>query len=95
MILQFLLNYFLSEYKEGAFKPLYELLEQNSFDIFKALKNAKVETFAPLISSFLNSAPSKETFNSSNVFETKNGLQPINSLAHKEIVYTLSQYFSS
>ncbi|MBQ7339778.1 MAG: hypothetical protein IJW43_02855 [Clostridia bacterium] len=94
MILQFLLNYFLTEYGDGAFKPLYELLEENSFDIVKALKNAKPENFAPLISKFLSSADNSST---APVFseDFENKTLPVASFADVEIVNSLNQYFSN
>ena len=92
MILQFLLNYFLTEYKNGSLKPIYDLLEQNSFDVFKALKNARLENLAPIISAFINSAPSFDTpFNSADAV----GISPILSVADQEVVASLNQYFSN
>ena len=93
MILQFLLNYFLTEYKNGSLKPIYDLLEQNSFDVFKALKNARLENLAPIISAFINSAPSNENSFQSSDFAV--GTSPILSIADKEVVSTLNQYFSN
>lgn len=93
MILQFLLNYFLTEYGDGVFKPLYELLEENSFDIIKALKNAKPENFAPLVSKFLESGspPSTAVFNDN----VENKTTPVASFTDVEIVNSLNQYFSN
>lgn len=93
MILQFLLNYFLTEYGDGAFKPLYKLLEENSFDIVKALKNAKPENFAPLVSKFLEGGNSLSTpvFNDS----VENKTTPVASFTDVEIVNSLNQYFSN
>lgn len=93
MILQFLLNYFLTEYGDGAFKPLYELLEENSFDIVKALKNAKPENFAPLVSKFLEGGNSLSTpvFNDN----VENKTTPVASFTDVEIVNSLNQYFSN
>lgn len=92
MILQFLLNYFLTEYQGGKLKPIYELLEKNSFDLSKTLKNAKIETFAPLISSFLSSMPIKSYSPPSNEAFS---ITPIQNFADKEILETLNQYFSN
>ncbi len=91
MILQFLLNYFLTEYKNGEFKPLYDLLEANDFDLISALKNAKPQDFAPLLRTFFErknqnkSAPEDCTFG---------GVEPIKNFADSEIVSTLNAYFS-
>ncbi len=91
MILQFLLNYFLSEYKDGEFKPLYDLLEQNGFDLFSALKNAKPETFAPLIRAFFQKTAKENSTSEEFSFE---GATPIENFADREIVSSLNAYFS-
>ncbi len=92
MILQFLLNFFLTEYKNGEFKPLYELLEQNSFDLKKCLQNANPETLAPIFKSFM------QKFNKQKDTPTEfpcEGVSPIKSFADNEIVSSLNEYFSS
>lgn len=92
MILQFLLNYFLTEYQGGKLKPIYELLEKNSFDLSKTLKDAKIETFAPLISSFMSSMSSNSSSPPTN---EEHFVVPIQNFADKEILDTLNQYFSN
>ncbi len=92
MILQFLLNYFLNEYKNGEFKPLYDLLEQNNFDILSALKNSKPQDFAPIVRAFFEKGEKNNNAPEDFSFE---GVSPIKSFADSEIVSSLNAYFSS
>ncbi len=92
MILEFLLNFFLNEYKDGEFKPLYDLLSANNFDVFSALKNAKPQDFAPLIKVFFKKNSSNENTPESFTFE---GVSPIKNFADEKIVLALNEYFTN
>ena len=48
-IIYFLLSFFLSEYEGGKFKPLFDLLKDNSFDLKKTFSSLTPEILAPLI----------------------------------------------
>ncbi len=90
-ILQNLLSFFLNEYNGGKFKPIFDLLKNNSFDIKKALGNLNLEAIAPLIQEFMKNNNSRQTQSVCRDY----GLNPIAKIADKDIVYTLNQYFYS
>lgn len=92
MILEFLLNYFLTEFNEGEFKPLYDLLSANNFDIFSTLKSAKPQDFAPLIKLFMRGKSENINTPESLSFE---GVNPIKNFADENIISTLNTYFSN
>ena len=92
MILQFLLNYFLTEYGSGKFKPLLELFEKNDFDIKRVLQNINPKDIMPILSEFLKSGIGKNNPPENEVFE---GLEPIKNFADSEVVETLNYFFSS
>ena len=92
MILEFLLNYFLTEYKDGEFRPLYDLLSANNFDIFSALKSAKPQDFAPLVKLFMQGK--SENINTPESFSFK-GVNPIKTFADENIISTLNTFFSN
>lgn len=95
-ILQNLLSFFINEYDGGKFKPLFELLKNNSFDIKKALHHLNLDAIAPLIQEFLKHGNSDNKNNfSSQTYSQGVGLNPIAKIADKDIVYTLNQYFYS
>lgn len=89
-ILQSLLSFLLNEYGDGNFKPIFNLLKENSFDITKVLKNLKPETITPIIKEFLSKNNKSPTQTVGQGF----GLNPIAKIADKEIVYTLNKFFS-
>ena len=91
MILQFLLNYFLTEYMDGELKPLLELFEKNDYDVKKVLKNVNPKDIMPLLSTFLKKGTSKTKAPESEVF---GGIEPIKNFADSEIVETLNCFFS-
>ena len=90
MILQFLLNYFLTEYDNVKFKHLYYLLEANNFDLLTLLKNAKPQDLAPLFASFFKN---NKNNNATEDFSF-DGVEPIINFADKRIVETLNAYLS-
>ncbi len=92
MILQFLLNYFLTEYANGELKPLFELFEKNEFDIKKVLKNVNPKDIMPIISTFFKNATHKTNAPESEFF---GGVEPIKNFADTEIVETLNYFFTS
>lgn len=94
-ILQNLLSFFIKEYDGGKFKPIFELLKNNSFDIKKALGNLNLDDIAPLIQEFFKYNNTNDKSKSSAVFSQGFGLNPIAKIADKDIVYTLNQYFYS
>lgn len=93
-ILQNLLSFFINEYNGGKFKPLFELLKNNSFDIKKALSNLNLDAIAPVIQEFMKNVGTPNQ-NYENSFSESFGLNPIAKIADKDIVYTLNQYFYS
>ena len=90
-ILQNLLSFFLNEYNGGKFKPLFDLLKNNSFDIKKAISNLNLDAIAPLIQEFMQKNNPTQTQSVGRDY----GLNPIAKIADKDIVYTLNQYFYS
>ena len=95
-ILQNLLSFFINEYDGGKFKPLFELLKNNSFDIKKALHHLNLDAIAPFIQEFLKHGNlNNKSQTSSPSFSQGVGLNPIAKIADKDIVYTLNQYFYS
>ncbi len=95
-ILQNLLSFFINEYDGGKFKPIFELLKNNSFDIKKALSHLNLDALAPLIQEFFkhsNTDNKNQPFTPQ--FTQGFGLNPIAKIADKDIVYTLNQYFYS
>lgn len=92
MILQFLLNYFLTEYSGGELKPLLELFEKNDFDIKRVIQNINPKDIIPLISTFLKGGIGKNKAPESEVF---GGIEPIKNFADSEIVETLNYFFAS
>ncbi len=90
-ILQNLLSFFLNEYNGGKYKPIFDLLRNNSFDIKKTLSNLNLDAVAPLIKEFMQQNNTRPVQNT----ERDYGLNPIAKIADKDIVYTLNQYFYS
>lgn len=90
-ILQNLLSFFLNQFNDGKFKPLFELLKNNSFDIKKALGNLNLDAIAPIIQELMKNNNSRPTQTVGRDY----GLNPIAKIADKDIVYTLNQYFYS
>lgn len=90
-ILQVLLS-ILSKGNGGEFlSGLLKLLQDNSFDIKKVLKNLDLSTVLPFImSAFSNSTQKNSPTNSVGLGY---GLNPITNIADKEIIYTLGRYF--
>ena len=68
---------------------LLNYLKQNDFDLKKILSNLDPEKIVPFISLFLNTKGPEKTFP-----EPSRYLSPISSVADKDIVYALNQYFS-
>ncbi len=95
MILQFLLNYFLTEYGGGELKPVYELLEKNSFDIKKAIREIKPDMLIPLIRKFLSFSSNSTPPPNTGTPAVYSGVSPIENFADSEIIRSLNGYFSS
>ena len=91
MILEFLLNYFLTEYASGELKPIYELFKKNNFDIKSVLKNLNPKDIMPLINAFMKGKNSNNKAPENMVF---GGVEPIKSFADSEIVLALNSFFS-
>lgn len=91
-IIKFLLSFFLNEYGGKDLTSIYELLERNSFDIGKTLKNLTPETIAPVIKVITENFSNKKT--PTETVGEKVGLAPLVSFADKEIVATLNKYFT-
>jgi hypothetical protein len=92
MILQFLLNYFLTEYAGGELKPLYELFKKNNFDIKSILENLNPKDIMPLISTFIKAGNNKNNAPENIIFE---GTDPIKNFADNEIVLALNSFLQS
>ena len=88
-LLQFLLSFFVEEYGGGNFKPVFDLLKNNSYDLKKTVSELKPETIAPIIQAFsslknnsVKSAPANGV-----------GLSPLNGVADEKIIESLNAYF--
>lgn len=90
-ILQFLLNFFLEEYGDKSFAPIFESLKNNSFDIASTLKNLNPETLTPILKTFMNFGKNKAP----NTNLGAQGLNPIINFADEKIVRSLNKYFSA
>ena len=90
-ILQFILSLLKDDKTLDALKPILSLLSSNSFDIKQALSNLTIENIMPLISFFIDSASK----NKSPTVSVGQGVQlhPIYSIADKDIVSCLNEYF--
>ena len=87
-ILQFLLSFLANEYGQGKYKSLFELLQQNSFDIKSTLKNADLSTLAPVFMDFM----SMQIKNSPHPVGESFGLLPLDNIADKKIIECLNCY---
>ena len=92
-ILQFLLSFFLNNFKGGSLSPIFNLLKENSFDIKKLVQNLNPEVLAPIIKSFMEL--NKNEKSPTEFVGQGEGLKPIATIADKDIVYTLNRYFYS
>ena len=90
-ILQFILTLLKDDKALDAIKPILSLLSSNSFDLKNVLSNLSIEKLAPLISLFMESANK----NKSPTVSVGQGVQlnPISSIADKDIVACLNEYF--
>lgn len=91
-ILKFLLSFFMEEYGGKDLNGVFKLLEENSFDIKKTIKNLTPETAAPIIKAMMSGIKNKGG-TEKNVTDSLR-LDPISSFADREIVDTLNKYFS-
>ncbi len=73
----------------GAWKPVFDLLKENSFDIRRTLSSLTPEKAAPIIKAFLSSRP--EPGKNSGAAPAY-GTAPISNIADKDIVYALNRY---
>lgn len=91
-LLQILTSFLLNGKNSDAFKSVYKIFEQNSFDLRKVLSSLNPETLAPLvkelISAFKNNTPTDNSVGGDY------HLDPIANIADKDIVYTLNKYFN-
>lgn len=87
-ILQFILNYFLSEYKDSPLSPVFKLFSDNGFDIKNVLSNLDLSKIMPIINLLLSSKIQKDSPIESESYKTT----PIKNVADKEIVYILNSY---
>ena len=90
-LLQYLLSFFIKEYGKD-FAPLIELLQKNGFDLKRTLKNANLETLAPIIKAFMEKAQKNSPENSG---LSNYGLSPISAFADKDVVFVLNKYFGN
>ena len=90
-ILQFLLNFFLTEYGGKDLAPFIESLSKNSFDLKSLLKNLNPETIAPLFKTFSDLTKNMRPTNNCQA----QGLNPIINFADERVVRSLNKYFSS
>lgn len=86
--LRILSSFLLNEYGKD-FAPIIKLLEDNSFDLKKTVKNIKPEMLAPLIRAVMSGikTPASPTVSA--------GLEPIKNVADEQVVATLNNYFSA
>lgn len=92
-ILQLLLSYILENVGGENLKPVVDALKKNNYDIKKVLSELKPETVLPLISSFMNLTPKKQ---SPEPYDYKDsGLEPLSNFADAHIVDRLNKYFTS
>lgn len=89
-LLQFLLSFFVEEYGGGKFKPVFDLLKNNSYDLKKTISELKPETVAPIIQAF--SSLKNASVKPAPVSEV--GLSPLNGVADAKILESLNAYFS-
>lgn len=89
-LLQFLLSFFVEEYGGGKFKPVFDLLKNNSYDLKKTFSELKPETVAPIIQAF----SSLKNDSGKTVSENGVGLSPLNGVADEKILRSLNAYFS-
>ncbi len=91
-LLQILTSFFLNGKNADAFKSVYKLFEQNSFDIKKVLSSLTPDMLAPIVKEFMS------TFKNNTPTEKSVGgdyrLAPIANIADKDIIYTLNRYFN-
>ena len=72
------------------YKNVIDLVQNNSFDIKKALSSLSPETLAPIVKQFMKMNENK---NPTEHVGQGEGLKPIANIADKNIVYTLNRYF--
>ncbi|MBQ8197420.1 MAG: hypothetical protein IJZ73_05110 [Clostridia bacterium] len=90
-ILQFLISFFLEEYKDSNFAPILCHLKDNGFDLRRAFSSLKPDMVAPVIRAFMqgiNKNTPTETVGQ-DMYD-----KPILNFADKEIVNNLNRYFN-
>ncbi len=80
----------MEEYGGEKFMPVFNALKENSFDIKKTLQNISPETAAPILKEIFSAGKKSSPPKSGTA-----GLEPISSVADKEIIHTLNKYFSA
>lgn len=93
-ILQFLLKFFIQNSNTSWLKPIFELFQNNSFNLGETLKNLQPETLEPIIKNFMDNFATNKNSTDFSV-EQDYGLSPIANIGDKQIVYTLNKYFNS
>lgn len=90
-LLQNLLSLLFKDFDLEKFKPLLNLFKDGEFNLNNFLSNLNFENLAPLIKEFMNINSNEKC--STEFVEHSLGLKPISSIADKDIIYALNQYF--
>ncbi len=91
-LLQILTNLLNGNNISPAFKEVFSLLQQNSFDIKRTISSLTPKSLIAIFGELMKNAQKNPP---NQPVGGNYGLSPIAEIADKDVVYTLNKYFSS